>query len=364
MREGITNLECEVQKPTIQFGSYFPEKKLTTDEIGSWKVMTSGGRELTSEYCSKLIGDIDRHIAAPHESVLKMATSASLRALYGKFNADFIIASTSFPTGDDLSLKIGERLGLSTKRQNCINIHAACSGFGASLEYLYRKDNENGRKGQLDGARVLLVASENYHNGYMVPLKENEALEKDPGISQAIFSDGAVAISAILGQDLTILHAESKTDFSIDENNSIKMPIEVSLARGLDEGRCYIKKVPYPHETDKIFQDGHAVFEAMSMHIPSFVSQLVDNSGVSHDKISAVIPHQGSRRMTASLEKSLKGEFGEVLKYPLNLSSATIPNVLKNSMEKGSVVKDDILVTVGFGGGLMASGAVIKLGRR
>ncbi len=361
--------ETLLQKPTIRFGQYLPDRLLTVSDIASWGIQTAGGFPLDENLINQVIGGEDRRIAEPGEDTLSMGIGAAQQAMAGNGNVDFLYFSTSFPQEDpnqigagiDFSDEVAKRLFLSTPKQNRINVHTACAGVVEAFYDLYKKDIDGGKPGQLDGARVLITASEMYQGGkYMVQPGE----EGDPGNSVTIFSDGSKAVSAALGEDMVIEYADNFTGFTPEEHAAIRMPIRYDLARGGDEGRLIMGNVPGEPD-EKIFQDGHSLLRIMGPRIQEFVGKMFEKSGMNPSAIDAVIPHPGSLRMTKTVTRELnKLGLDSVLSQSLNMSSASIPNAMDIFSNSGEIKNGNRLLLLGFGGGLRITGAVVKLGGR
>jgi len=343
----------EALKPTIYISTYQPRRSVFNEEIESWGVKTASGKHLTAQGIEDLIGVKRRFVAQSDETPLMMGLSAVEKL--GIQSADIILFSTSFPTGQDLATEVSETFGLGTKPGGRINVHMACSGFVAGLSYLYQE------QGRLQGARVLMVNSEKYHP-FMKNLRDEDALQVDPGLCATIFSDYATALTFTLGEDLSILGVKNEFNFSAEENSFIKMPIEWD---NLDDGGVHMVKDVPASTTGKIYQDGHNVFKTMLKKIPRLVEGLVVDAGLPFSDISAVLTHQGSLRMTTGIAEKLNPELARVRfdQEDGNVSSAAIPRLMKREIDEGRLFGGDTLVLAGFGGGLMASTAVVKLGR-
>lgn len=343
----------EALKPTIYIGTYQPRTSVFNQEIESWGVKTASGKPLTAEGIENLIGVKRRFVAQADETPLAMGLSAVDKL--GINFADVVLFSTSFPTGQDLATEVSETFGLGTKPGGRINIHMACSGFVAGLSYLHQEQE------RLQGARILMINSERYHP-FIKDLRDDDALTVDPGLCQTIFSDYATAMTFTLGEDLSILGVRSEFDFKPEENNFIRMPI---AWENLDDGGIHMVKDVPPSLTGKIYQDGHNVFKTMIRKVPRMVEDLVGEIGIPFSDVSAVLTHQGSLRMTTGISEKLHPDLSHVRfdQEDGNVSSAAIPRLMKREIDEGRLFGGDTLVLAGFGGGLMASTAVIRLGK-
>ncbi|MGE5041859.1 MAG: 3-oxoacyl-ACP synthase III family protein [Candidatus Levyibacteriota bacterium] len=339
------------QLPTVKTSLYQPKRVLTNEEMVSWGLTSGTGKPLTAEGMEDLIGVKQRFIASPEETPLFMAMKA-VEGLHPS-GADVLLVSSSFPTGQDLAFRINDAYRLGVLPSNRLNIHMACSGFAAGLDWLHRQGKE------LEGARVLFVATEKYHP-YLANLEDPESRERDPHMAQTIFSDGAAAVSFTLGEDLSILTAKSTDAFTREEDELLQMPVDFTLLKG----QVLIKRAPVSPD-GIVHMDGHHVLEKMARVIPDFTRSLVDDAGLNPSDIAAVLFHQGSRKITEWQAKKLKGEYGLVGRDQEdgNMSSASIPKLMDRLVREGSLHQGNTSVMVGFGAGLMAAGAVVRFGR-
>lgn len=343
------------QRPDIAFGVYIPNKVITNLEIEAWRVETFGGHILTAADILKRTGIKQRHRVDHFQSAFTMGHAAINGALKEDPNPaqiDAVIASTSYPTGLNLSREYGIGLGIKVNNLS-LDVYAACSGFVRGLSFI--KEREDSYKGK----KILLVATENYS-----PTLENidqHGPEKDPSLSQTIFSDGAAAIIFTYGENLRILGNPVNKRFPQD-NQYIRMPIRKDL---IIKGQPFIEEpVPNTDEQGKpvryFYQDGKNVYRAIKNKIPPLIREAVENAGLKAEDISLVIPHQPSIHALDTLRDQLP-EY-EIF-YDIedgNFSSASIPLALKKAVENGRVKRKDKVVLAGFGAGLFASIAVVE----
>ncbi len=117
-------------------------------------------------------------------------------------------------------------------------------------------------------------------------------------------------------------------------------------------------------ENSSLQMDGRAVFDFATRQTPKCIRTLLEKSGVPQEKIRYVIPHQANVRIVEVISRKLKipmEKFYLNLDQYGNTSSATIPIALNEMMTKGMLQKDDIILIVGFGGGLTWGGMIMQL---
>jgi len=348
--ERIPTPEAET-KPRIAFGFYHPETILTNEEIESWGVTTASGGLLTSEAIFKKTGVEGRFIAKKEDIVLMGLKAASqiLERVESKF--DFLIFSTTYPTGEHLSTEASCFVKPSLFKT--LDIHAACSGFVYAFDYIREYED------WFQGKRVLIVSAEKISP--TVPDLKNR--EEDPSLSQTIFSDGAVAVSFVYGRDLKIL-AIKNYEFNLEESRTLKIPVDYDLI--YQSGRFGKVKFiwgPTP-DGDKIEMDGKGVYEAVVRKMPGLITDTVFSAGLTFSNVSLIIPHQASRHILDGIVKRLPPNLADKIFYDVqdgNLSSAAVPKAWMRAQEEGKIKSGDKIVLATVGGGLFASIAVLEV---
>lgn len=93
---------------------------------------------------------------------------------------------------------------------------------------------------------------------------------------------------------------------------------------------------------------------------------VIEKAGLQKEDVDFLIPHQANIRiMEASRERlglPLEKMSKTIHKYG-NTSAATIPISLVEDIEEGRVKDDDVIVMVGFGGGLTWGAIAMKWGK-
>ncbi|MBD7909673.1 beta-ketoacyl-ACP synthase III [Sporosarcina gallistercoris] len=112
--------------------------------------------------------------------------------------------------------------------------------------------------------------------------------------------------------------------------------------------------------------NGREVFKFAVRQMGESAVNVIEKAGLSKEDVDFLIPHQANIRiMEASRERlGLPPEkmSKSVHKYG-NTSAASIPISLHDDIEEGRVKDDDILVLVGFGGGLTWGGICMRWGK-
>lgn len=339
-----------LRKPNLSFGSYLPKFILTNKKIEAWGLETVKGESMDNKFLIQKTGIQERYVADEKETPLSMGTSAAKDALRSlEKEVDIVMVTTSFPQGINLSDKISQALGLSPALIK--DVHAACSGFSRTLSFL----KEKGEEYDLNGKRILIVATEKY-SPYLHDLK-TEGAETNPSLAQTIFSDGAYAITFEYGRDLQILSALNHR-FPKEIEPYIRMPVDKNLmiAPFIEEF------VPYSEQFE---QYGRGVLGAVARNIWSLIDETVKKADLAPLDIKKIFPHQGSGPMINAIIRGKPDVYphGIVYEdyYEGNFSSGSIPKAMQKALINGEIRKGDNLVLAGFGAGMFASIAIVRV---
>ncbi|WP_102271829.1 beta-ketoacyl-ACP synthase III [Cytobacillus massiliigabonensis] len=120
------------------------------------------------------------------------------------------------------------------------------------------------------------------------------------------------------------------------------------------------------YQEDYIVMNGREVFKFAVRQMGESSVKVLEKAGLSKADVDLLIPHQANIRiMEASrqrLELPEEKMSKTVHKYG-NTSSASIPIALAEELEAGRVKDDDLIVMVGFGGGLTWGAIALRWGR-
>ena len=113
--------------------------------------------------------------------------------------------------------------------------------------------------------------------------------------------------------------------------------------------------------------EGQEVFKRAVKSMAQACEDVLNDTGLSVDDVSLVVPHQANKRILDALAKRVGiGEdkvFVNVHKYG-NTSAGTIPVALTEALEEGRVKPGDHVLSASFGAGLTWGAAVIRWGDR
>ena len=334
----------------IATGRAIPSHRIDNQELAE-KINT------TDEWIRSHTGIGARHIAdeqtATSDLALQAAKEALNMALEQKavqeqsfeelaLTIDLIIVATITPDyyGTPSTACIVQN-GLGAAGAAAMDINAACTGFIYGLETAsgLLSINERRKRALVIGAEVLsrIVNWDDkgtcvlFGDGAGALLVEKKEGKEERGLLRTILcADGAGA------EGLIIRRGGSRNPYK--KGDIIDIP---------------------PH----LNMDGRAVYNFAVQAVTKIIEKLLAAEGVGIDCIKYIVPHQANARIIAAAGKRLaipKEKFFLNIEEYANTSAASIPIALDELNRHKKIEKGDIIMTVGFGGGLTYAGNIIK----
>ena len=306
----------------LGIGRYIPETIITNQDLEK-RIDT------TDEWIRTRTGIEARRIAPDNINTSDMAFEAATKALENaKVTAeelDLILVATvtpdqSFPS---VSCMIQDRLG--AKNAAAMDVSAACAGFMYGMI--------TGSQFIQNGVykRVLIVGVE----------KLSKVTNWEDRNTAVLFGDGAGA--AIMGP--------------VSDGRGI---VSFELGAAGSGGKHLLQ------DGDFITMNGREVFKFAVRQMGESALNVIEKAGLTREDVDLLIPHQANIRiMEASRERlNLPPEkmTKTIHKYG-NTSSASIPMAIVEELEAGRIKDDDLIVMVGFGGGLTWGAIALRWGK-
>ncbi|EIA5733942.1 ketoacyl-ACP synthase III [Staphylococcus pseudintermedius] len=306
------------------FGAYAPDRVIDNAYFESYL-------DTSDEWISQMTGIKERRWADENQDTSDLAYEASIRAIedagIDPQDIDMVIVATStgdhrFPTVANM---LQQRLGLG--KVASMDQLAACSGFMYGIIT----------------ARSFVLSGE-YQNVLVVGAdKLSKITDLNDRSTAILFGDGAGAV--IIGE--------------VSENRGI-----LSYELGSDGvGGKYLYQ---DQETNFIRMNGREVFKFAVRVMGESSQRAVEKANLGPDDINMFIPHQANIRIMESARQRLnlpKEKMSVSVDKYGNTSAASIPLSVKQELENGSIKDDDVVVFVGFGGGLTWGSIVIRWGK-
>ncbi len=305
----------------IGIGRYLPEKVVTNADLE--KMM-----DTSDEWIRTRTGIEERRIAEDGIDTSEMAYRAAQNAIanagitaeeIGLILVATVTPDTPFPS---VSCMIQEKLGAMNAA--AMDISAACAGFMYGMVTA---------KHFIEGGAykyVLVVGVE----------KLSKITDWDDRGTAVLFGDGAGAV--IMGQ--------------VSDHRGI-LAFELG-ADGTGGKHLY--------QDEYIIMNGREVFKFAVRQMGESSVNVLEKAGLTKQDVDMLIPHQANIRiMEASrqrLDLPLEKMSKTVHKYG-NTSAASIPISIVEELEAGRIKDDDVLVMVGFGGGLTWGAIALRWGK-
>ncbi|MDE2483103.1 MAG: ketoacyl-ACP synthase III [bacterium] len=316
----------------VGVGHYAPERIVDNQELETWF-------DTSDEWITSRTGMKRRHWTSPDEATSDLALAAARNALANANlepgDIDAYVVATVYP--DYLfpatACIVASKLGAVDKA--AFDIEIACSGFIYGLTVTSSLVRAGVYK------RVMLIGAETL----------SKLVNKEDRGTAILFGDGAGAVILEASEQDSFLAAELGSDGSKPELLRVaaggsRRPVDHAA---LDEG------------ADRIYMEGREVFKFAVTKMIAATDAALAKAGLAKSDVDFLIPHQANKRIIDAAMKYLDipaercvvniHEYG-------NTSAASIPIALSEAVRAGRVKPGDVIVFVGFGGGL-SWGAVV-----
>ncbi|WP_264736896.1 beta-ketoacyl-ACP synthase III [Cytobacillus firmus] len=305
----------------IGIGRYLPEKVVTNADLE--KIV-----DTSDEWIRTRTGIEERRIADDSIDTSDMAYESALKALENAGieagDLDLILVATVTPDHPFPSVACMLQERLNANKAAAMDISAACAGF------MY---------GIITGKQFIETGT--YKHVLVVGVEKlSKITDWNDRNTAVLFGDGAGA--AVIGP--------------VSDGRGI-----LSFELGADgTGAKHL------YQDEYIIMNGREVFKFAVRQMGESCINVLDKAGLSKEDVDFLIPHQANIRiMEASrqrLELPVEKMSKTVDKYG-NTSASSIPIALVEELEAGKIKDDDLLVMVGFGGGLTWGAIAMRWGR-
>jgi 3-oxoacyl-[acyl-carrier-protein] synthase III len=305
----------------IGIGRYVPEKVLTNFDLE--KMM-----DTSDEWIRTRTGIEERRIAADDMDTSDMAYLAAKKALedaeIAPQDIDLILVATVTPDRafPSVACMLQERLG--AVKAAALDISAACAGFIYGMVTASQFiDNGTYRY-------ILVVGAE----------KLSKIMDWTDRNTAVLFGDGAGAV--VMGP--------------VSQGRGI-----LSFELGADgTGGKHLYKDEY------IVMNGREVFKFAVRQMGESCINVLEKAGLSKNDVDFLVPHQANIRIVEAARQRLElpeEKMSTTIRKYGNTSAASIPISLVEELEAGKIKEDDLIIMVGFGGGLTWGAIALRWGR-
>ncbi len=308
-------------------GSVIAEKVVTND-------MLSEFLDTSDEWIRPRTGIQERHVIS-HENLEDMAIEAAKKALADAnmeaSQLDLIICSNVVNEWitPSLSCIIQGGIGASCP---CLDINCACAGFIYALD-IAESHYQSGKYNN-----ILIVAAEE-------PTRMTSWKDRNVCV---LFGDGAGAVVLTPGDNIK--------------------GVKLSAASATD--KLYQKRVlePTPYVTKEeesisLQMKGQDVFTSAVNSAATDISSLIDQHGLSPEKVDYFLLHQANIRIIDAITHYLgqpEEKFPKNISTHGNMSSACCPILIDECKRAGLFKKGDVIAMSAFGAGFVSGAAIVE----
>ncbi len=307
----------------IGIGKYVPEKVMTNFDLE--KIM-----DTSDEWIRTRTGIEERHFAADDQETSDLAVAAAKEAIAKagitpeEIGLILVATVTQDQTFPSVACMVQEQIGAVNAA--AMDQAAACAGFIYSLVTAKHFVEANAYK------YVLVVGVE----------KLSKVIDWQDRNTAVLFGDGASA--AIVGP--------------VSEGRGI-LSFELG-ADGTGGKNLYLTK------QDTIAMNGREVFKFAVRQMGESAVNVLEKAGLTKEDVDFLVPHQANIRIMESARERLElppEKMSKTIHKYGNTSAASIGISLVDELEAGKIKEDDLLVLVGFGGGLTWGAVTMRWGK-
>ena len=318
-------------------GSYVPERVLTNADLEKMV-------DTSDQWIRARTGISERRVARADEATSHLSIHAANQALEAAEvraeDIDLIIVTTLTPDTMCPAAACWLQAHIGAHRAAAFDLNAACTGFVYGLQaadaYI--------RSGMMK--KVLLVSAD-----VMTRVTNWE----DRGTC-VLWGDGAgaVVIGASENGNRGVMDSRVYSDGKAGE--LIVVP---------GGGSRFAPMTPDDvHNKAHLLQmKGQETFKTAVRYFSDVCNETLERSGLTLDDVDVFIPHQANLRIIEAVAKRLKLSMEKVIvtinKYG-NMSAATIPVALDESVREGKVRSGDNVLMAAFGGGLTWGAVLVE----
>jgi len=328
-------IQTEKYVGIIGMGSYVPEKVLNNFDLEKMV-------ETSDEWIRTRTGICERRIADEDVTTAELAFNAAKKALEDAKmepeEIDLIIVATITADMYTPSTACVVQAKLGAINAAAFDINSACTGFVYGItvgsQFIQSGYYKN----------VLVIGAE----------KMSTIIDWTDRNTCVLFGEGAgAAVLRLVEGEEGILATSIGSDGS--KGNCLTAP-SLHISREEKEKRK-------SENCRTIWMEGGEVFKFAIKTLTSGTLNILEKAKVQLSDIKLIIPHQANIRIIEGAAKKLGVEIGKIFtnihKYG-NMSAASIPIALDEAVREGRITRGDLVVLVGFGGGLTWGSTLIR----
>lgn len=305
----------------LGIGRYVPEKVVTNHDLE--KIM-----DTSDEWIRTRTGIAERRIADDTIDTSYMAVEASKKALedagISGEDIDLILVATVTPDRAFPAVACVIQEAIGAKHAAAMDLSAACAGFMYGMitaqQFIQTGTYKN----------VLVVGSD----------KLSKIVDWNDRNTAVLFGDGAGAI--VMG--------------AVSEGKGV-----LSFELGADgSGGKHL------YQDEYVMMNGREVFKFAVRQLGDSCLRFLDKAGLTKEDVDFLVPHQANIRIMESARERLnlpQEKMSMTIEKFGNTSASSIPIAMVEELQNGRIQDGDLIILVGFGGGLTWGAVALRWGK-
>ncbi|HFK1440010.1 TPA: beta-ketoacyl-ACP synthase III [Bacillus cereus] len=305
----------------LGIGRYVPEKVVTNHDLE--KIM-----ETSDEWIRTRTGIAERRIADDTIDTSYMAVEASKKALedagISGEDIDLILVATVTPDRAFPAVACVIQEAIGAKHAAAMDLSAACAGFMYGMitaqQFIQTGTYKN----------VLVVGSD----------KLSKIVDWNDRNTAVLFGDGAGAV--VMG--------------AVSEGKGV-----LSFELGADgSGGKHL------YQDEYVMMNGREVFKFAVRQLGDSCLRVLDKAGLTKEDVDFLVPHQANIRIMESARERLnlpQEKMSMTIEKFGNTSASSIPIAMVEELQNGRIQDGDLIILVGFGGGLTWGAVTLRWGK-
>ncbi|AIW86435.1 beta-ketoacyl-ACP synthase III [Bacillus mycoides] len=305
----------------LGIGRYVPEKVVTNHDLE--KIV-----DTSDEWIRTRTGIAERRIADDTIDTSYMAVEASKKALedagISGEDIDLILVATVTPDRAFPAVACVIQEAIGAKHAAAMDLSAACAGFMYGMitaqQFIQTGTYKN----------VLVVGSD----------KLSKIVDWNDRNTAVLFGDGAGAI--VMG--------------AVSEGKGV-----LSFELGADgSGGKHL------YQDEYVMMNGREVFKFAVRQLGDSCLRVLEKAGLTKEDVDFLVPHQANIRIMESARERLnlpKEKMSMTIEKFGNTSASSIPIAMVEELQNGRIQDGDLIILVGFGGGLTWGAVALRWGK-
>ncbi|MBU5218897.1 beta-ketoacyl-ACP synthase III [Bacillus sp. GX] len=305
----------------LGIGRYVPEKVVTNHDLE--KIM-----DTSDEWIRTRTGIAERRIADDTIDTSYMAVEAAKKALedagMSGEEIDLILVATVTPDRAFPAVACVIQEAIGAKHAAAMDVGAACAGFMYGMitaqQFIQTGTYKN----------VLVVGSD----------KLSKIVDWNDRNTAVLFGDGAGAI--VMG--------------AVSEGRGV-----LSFELGADgSGGKHL------YQDEYVMMNGREVFKFAVRQLGESCLRVLDKAGLTKEDVDFLVPHQANIRIMESARERLnlpQEKMSMTIEKFGNTSASSIPIAMVEELQNGRIQDGDLIILVGFGGGLTWGAVALRWGK-